>query len=82
MAKDKAAHPKSVLESRIVYVLATTGPQVLDLAVNDYLKENDDLLVYPQSMFYSADVLDNSSENRRLQARRDSSFQDESGVSD
>jgi mannosyltransferase OCH1-like enzyme len=70
----ECARPKSRWESAISYVLSTTGPQILDITISDYLASNDDLRVYPHNIFYPASVLERNADSRRKLAKRKGSY--------
>ena len=65
-----SARPQRRWESRTSYVLATTGPQILDDAVDEYLERHDDLIVYPQNHFYPASAMEKNRETRRGLAKK------------
>lgn len=61
------ARPQRWWEPRAAYVLATTGPEILDEAAGAY--PDDDVTVYPADYFYPASALEKDPETRRELAR-------------
>ncbi|MCK4895156.1 MAG: hypothetical protein KAT07_14370 [Calditrichia bacterium] len=70
----QSGRPKRCWEARTSYVLSTTGPQILDLAIQKYLLKHKDLIIYPQNYFYPARVMEKSLEKRRKLAVKYYSF--------
>jgi hypothetical protein len=64
---------RRLFESRSWYVLSTAGPRILDVEVEAYLQEHDDLVVYPSRYFYPSPWSETRvAERRAAGARLDS----------
>ena len=64
---DKLVHcarPQRRFEPKTAYVLATTGPQILDTVIGEYLEHNDDVQIYEQNFFYPASAMEKKCKTR------------------
>jgi len=51
-AMKRAFRPKRMLETKIAYILTTTGPKMLDIEIGKYSRHHDDVMIFPQDYFY------------------------------
>ena len=69
----KAHRPQRWFEPREIYIVRTTGPELLTHALGDYMRHNDDVEIFSYEVFYPApQVIRDVEERRRLGAELDS----------